>query len=189
MIRPTIAIAAAILCVGATPPAPRIEPIRLKAGVNHIADIAGDGHAGAIELRWRENGNAWGYDIFTVTVNGSIATVEGRDNITDSPHTGDDMVTSVRFVRGAAEGHRTTFILTASRNIVGPVPDPAPTVLRIYVLQRSRDALGTPYEFRLVREFSARRRYCNADMALQSEIGLPVARSYSGPVTIDGCPR
>lgn len=166
-----------------------LEPVRLQAGVNRIDNIAGDGPPGTISLQWRENGNAWGYDIYTVAVRGSVATLDGHDQITDSPHTGEDVITSVRFARGVALGRRTLLVLIASREIRESVPDPAKTRIRIYALARNADGIGTPYEFRKVSQFDARRQYCNADMALKMELGLPLARSYSGPATPDGCTR
>lgn len=186
------AILGCALAIGQTAPAiskPSLTPIRLHAGVNRIPNIAGDGAPGSISLRWRENGNAWGYDIFTVFAGGSIVTLDGHDEIADQPHTGDDMVTSVRFARGDLLGKPTLFALIAERNIVDSVPDPAETTIRIYALERNDDGLGTPYEFRQVRRKIAARRYCNADMALQTELGFPIARSYSGPRTVDGCQR
>lgn len=169
--------------------AAQLDPVRLHAGANAIPNIAGDGAAGTITLNWRDNGNAWGYDVFTVTVRGQIAALEGKDQITDQPHTGEDMIRSVRFARGAHNGRSTLFVLIANRQIVNSVPEPAKTTVKVYALMRNDDAAGTPYEFRPVRSLTASRSYCNADMALKTELGFPLARTYSGPMTVDGCPR
>lgn len=180
-------VAACFVCPAAA--AERLEPVRLHAGPNAIPNIAGDGAAGTVTLNWRDNGNAWGYDVFTVTVRGQIATLEGRDQITDQPHTGEDMIRSVRFARGVHNGRSTLFALIASRQIVDSVPEPATTTVKVYALMRNNDAAGTPYQFKSVRSLTASRSYCNADMALKTELGFPLARSYSGPLTVDGCPR
>lgn len=168
---------------------PSLAPVRLHGGVNTIPNIAGDGRSGTISLQWRENGNAWSYDVFTVTVGGSIATIEGKDQVSDSPHTGEDMIRSVCFARGRRNGQPTTFLLIADRLVTGPIPDPAAADIRIYALTRNRDGTGTPYEFQLVKRFRTVRFYCHADMALNTEMGFPLAGSYAGEKTIDGCPR
>lgn len=167
----------------------RLEPVRLHNGANAIPNIAGDGAAGTITLNWRDNGNAWGYDAFTVTVRSQIATIEGRDQITDQPHTGEDMIRSVRFARGKSEGRSTLFVLVANRDIVDSAPAPAKTTIKVYALARNHDAAGAQYEFRPIRSMTASRSYCNADMALKTELGFSLAHSYNGPMTVDGCPR
>lgn len=191
MLRRLILSACALALPLATPlqAAERLDPLRLRVGTNAIPNIAGDGAAGSITLNWRDNGNAWGHDVFTVTVRGRIVTLEGRDQITDQPHTGEDMIRSVRFARGAHNGRSTLFALIANRQIVHSVPEPAKTMVKVYALVRNDDAAGTPYEFKSVRSLTASRSYCNADMALKTELGFPLARTYSGPMTVDGCRR
>lgn len=180
-------IVAAAAGLSIIPSGSTLEPIRLRSGVNQIPNIAGDGVGGSITLDWKDNGNAWGYDIFSVRVGGSIATVEEADRFTDSPHTGDDMIKSVRFARGVYGSHKTTFALVAERNVIESVPAPARTNIKIYVLLRNKAPLGTPYEFVRVREFYPKRHYCNADMALKTELNFPLARTYSGTAAKDGC--
>jgi hypothetical protein len=179
-----LAASAAVL----SPQSPSFTPLRLHAGTNPIPNIAGDGKAGSITLNWRENGNAWGYDIFTVAAGGSVATVEDeKDRFTDQPHTGEDVITSVRFARGSYQGKQTTYALVAERHIVTSVPDPAKTTIKIYALVRNDGPLGTPYNFEKINEYYTTRQYCNAEMALKTELGLPLPRSYQGLATIDSC--
>ena len=183
----TVVLAALLLAGQLLPDWSRLEPVRLRSGLNPIDNIAGDGKPGSISLDWRENGNAWGYDIFMVRAGGSIATVDGEDRFTDRPHTGEDMITSVRFARAPYRGRRTLFALVADRHIVASVPEPSRTTVRVYALVRSEDPIGTPYVFARVGELKPQRRYCHADMALHREIGFPLAASYAGPRTPDGC--
>lgn len=166
-----------------------LTPIPLHSGVNAVANIAGDKTAGSISLDWRENGNAWGYSIFIVQAGSSIATVGDADHFIDRPHTGEDAITTVRFARGSYRGRTTTFAFVADRAIVESVPEPAPTTIKVYALMRNEEPLGTPYQFLLVNEFHPHRRYCSADMALKTEIGLPPRRNYEGPRSSDGCMR
>jgi hypothetical protein len=164
-----------------------LKPVAVKGGENRIADIAGDGKAGTIRIDHRENGNAWGYNIYTVTVDGSVAAVGDKDRFTDSPHTGEDVITSVRFARGLHQGKPTTFALVATRAIRDAVPDPAPTSIAIYALVRNDGGIGTPYEFARVAEVKAKRLYCHADKALEAEVGLPLPEGYGGGAGPDGC--
>jgi hypothetical protein len=185
VLKVAVAAFAAVALAGASTSA--LTPIQLHAGINPIPDIAGDGKAGSISVDWRENGNAWGYTIFMVRAGGSIATVDDADRFTDRPHTGEDVITSVRFARGRYKGRATTFALVAERTIVESVPAPAHTTIKIYALLRNDEPLGTPYYFLKLNEAAAKRDYCNADMALKTELGFPLPPDYSGPQTPDGC--
>ena len=185
MFNSVIAALAEVVVAGA--PVAGLTPIALHAGVNPIPNIAGDGKSGSISLDWRENGNAWGYSIFMVRVGGSIATVDDEDRLTARPHTGEDVISAVRFARGPYQRRTSTFALVADRKIVESVPDPALTTIQIYALKRNDDGLGTPYQFVKINELHPKRHYCHADMALKTELGLALPRDYSGPRTLDGC--
>ena len=171
--------------------APSLTPVRLQSGVNPISNIAGDGKSGSISLGWRDNGNAWGYNIFTVMVGNNIVTheVDGKDfdQFRDSPHTGDDMITSVRFARGVFRGRKTLMALVANRDFQTSIPDPAIATITIYALIANNEGVGTPYQFTRIANRVTKRSYCNADMALKTELGFPLNGSYSGPKTADGC--
>lgn len=176
-----------LLAAALAAPVQDLTPIRLKPGLNPVADMAGDGQGGSISLDWRENGNAWGYDIFMVRVGGSVATIGGKDFITDQPHTGEDSIRAVRFARGRHAGKRTTLALVADRSVGDAVPDPAATTITVYALVANKDGIGTPYQFIKVEARQAKRRYCNADMALAGELGLPLPLGYDGVRSVDGC--
>ena len=162
-------------------------PIRLRSGNNIVSNIAGDGKSGSIAVSWRENGNAWGYDIYTVTVGGSVVTHDDQTSFVDQPHTGEDSIVSVRFAKGRYRNRTTTFALVAKRNVVNSVPEPAKVEIVTYALVKNNDGLGTPYVFEPVRKFSGSQLYCNAEMALKSELGLPLSGSYVGPHSRNGC--
>lgn len=166
---------------------PSLVPVRLAPGVNEIANIAGTGQNGKITLLWRENGNAWSYDLFIVEAGGSIATINGENTITDTPHVGEDMIRSVRFARGTFRGRTTLQVLTATRTIVTSTYQPAKTKIEQFALVENDTGTGTPFEFVRVRSFVAQRLYCNAEMALKTEIGLSLTRSYSGAQSATGC--
>ena len=163
------------------------SPLRLRSGLNNISNIAGDGRPGSISLTWRENGNAWGYDIYTVMVAGSVATHDDQTSFVDQPHTGEDSIVSVRFAKGRYQNRTTLFALVAKRDIVNSVPEPAKVEIKTYALVRNDAGLGTPYVFETVRKFSGSRLYCNAEMALKTELGLPLSGSYVGKKSQDGC--
>ena len=171
----------------AAAPVPALTPLRLQPGVNPVPNIAGDDQSGSISLDWRENGNAWGYDIFMVRVGGSIATIGGKDLITDQPHTGEDAIRAVRFARGTHAGKSTIFALVADRAIGEAVPDPAVTTISIYALVANDEGFGTPYQFVKVEERHAKRRYCNAHNALLTELRFPLPKSFDGVRSPDGC--
>ncbi|MBX9881613.1 MAG: hypothetical protein K2X73_06520 [Sphingomonas sp.] len=166
-----------------------VAPIPLRAGNNPVRNIAGDGMDGSITLDWRENGNAWGYNVITVRVGGSIATVDEVDRFVDRPHADEDAITSIRFARARYRGRMTTVAFIADRQIVDSVPNPAKTIIKSYALVRNTGGLGTPYQFVQVARTQASRLYCSADIALKSELGFPLRPSYSGPKNIDGCYR
>lgn len=182
-----ISLAAASMQVSAQSQTPAFSPLRLRAGTTVVPNIAGDGRGGSITLDWVENGNAWGYDIFTVRVGNSVATVDGADRFTDQPHTGDDMIRAVRFAKGRYGGRSTTFAFVAQRIVSNSVPEAAPTQIRVFALVRNDSGVGTPYQFVRVRAFRARRLYCNADVALTREAGLPARVGQGGARTLDGC--
>jgi hypothetical protein len=163
-------------------------PVSLQPGTNEIPDIAGDGTSGSIVLLRRENGNAWSYDIYIVEAGGSVATYDdGKDMFRNQPHTGEDVITSVRFAKSDHLGRNTLFALVSSREIVVSVPEPAKVSIKTYALVENVDGLGTPYRFELVSSSIGSQTYCNADMALRTELGVPLSPNYQGSTSSNGC--
>src|SRR6185295_4007356 len=45
-----------------------LKPIEIKPGLTRIPNAEGDGRDAQVFSAWRDNGNAWGYHIFIVTM-------------------------------------------------------------------------------------------------------------------------
>lgn len=158
-----------------------LAPIELNVGSNHVTHFAPDGHDANITLQWHDDGNGHGYDVFTVIVAGAgpVVMPSGGDTLRDDPAHDRDMRSSVRFARGRVDGADAALLLTASRQ---PGNGPTPTLYRVFKLHR-QDA-----SYRFVPVLSRQLAgSCNADMALSVAAGLPLRRSYRGPLTANGC--
>jgi hypothetical protein len=182
-------------------PTPRgvLTPIPLHSGVNRLPNFASDGREGRIVLAWRDNANAHGYDVFLVllpTKAGAndwniVGFEDGEDfadTLRDQPHTGEDVVRAVRFVRTWQSGKEVPLVVTATRTIVTSIPRPAQTPIAVYSLQKSDGVPGTTADyFRVIRKWRAKRLYCNAELALKDELRVPVRQNYQGSHAIGGC--
>ena len=172
--------------------------LSLTDGVNRIPHLAPDGRDGLIVQGWRENGNAHGFGVFMVLLpvgaDGTgldVVTFPPNDedvSITDSPHTGEDYVRSVRFARAMLDGRRQTVVFVATRTLADSIPAPSRTLIQVLVLDhRSEDeAIGPPDFFREAARFQTNRLYCNADSALAAELHVPPRPGT--PDTEGGCP-
>lgn len=172
--------------------------MRLHPGVNTVADFAGDGRTAQIVEGWRDNGNAHGYHLYVVllpTLSGAqdwnVVGVDGPhfgDTITDAPHTGEDVVSSVVFAKGLFDGRQATLLLTATRQWKDSIPEPARTQIQAYVLRRSDGDVGETQDyFQPVASYMTETKYCNADAALNAELGIPLPRNYAGGDAQTGC--
>ena len=60
----------------------------------------------------------------------------------------------------------------------------------IYSLQRTTETVGeTADVFKRVLVRRSAKQYCNSDLALAKEFGLPLPNDYQGQSTTDGCPN
>jgi hypothetical protein len=190
-----------------TPPAIAAEPaitdlteIRLDYGMNTVPRFAPDDRTAQILKAERPNGNAHGYNLYVVMLptNGYFQVVavdqpndSPFDVLRDEPHTGEDVVRSVRFAHGKVDGSPATLLITADRQITfgqetgySAATDVIVTVYRL----DSHDGVGrTPDMFLPIREIHTKDHYCHADAALRKQFGLPLPESYEGPATDDGC--
>jgi hypothetical protein len=182
-----------------------IQVIPMHPGVNIIPKFVPDGRDAEILQAWRDNGNAHGYTTFVVMIPQkakyeSAWNIVGvadsgpqwsfKDAVYDTPHTGEDYVRSVRFARGLVDGKAASLLIIAERDPpnVQPIPDPAPTKISIYKMIASDEGVGTtPYYFTLVRETTSKALYCNSELALNKELGLPLPADYDGPNRTNGC--
>jgi hypothetical protein len=203
---------AALLALGLAGPAAAAEPakhrltdlvpIPLKSGPNTIERFAPDGRGAIVTLGWRENGNAHAYDLFLVLMQGHGGgwNVVGFDNLTasggefedtirDTPHAGEDVVRSVRFVRGKIDGEAATMVFVAQRGFDPEEGIPGPSLVdyTVYRLMPGEEIGTTTDMFQPVETQQSTTRFCHAEKALLKQYGLPLTRSYGGPDTADGC--
>lgn len=180
-----------------------LAPIPLRIGVNRVQRFARDGREAQIVLGWRDNGNAHSYDLFLVLMplrpGGSDWNVVGveheadrfEDVIRDQPHTGEDMVRSIRFAHGRLNGTPETLLLTATREMSPEgIPAPSAVVFEVFRLVASDGVPGTTRDyFERVARMRGATLFCNAEVALSRAFGLPPRGAAGAPRTPDGCPR
>lgn len=188
---------------GAASPVSELRPLVLSDGVNTIPGFMPDGSAATIVQAWRGNGNAHGYHDWLVlapTGEGHGAAVvtlndpdlkEGLESlVSDSPFEGEHVIRSVRFAFGTVDGRPASLMLQATRSDFSTqsLVDPAIATVRVFrLVQTDGDPGESPFEFRLVWQAIAEKRYCHADLALRDVLGVPLPRDFEGVNRIDGC--
>ncbi|WP_431568372.1 hypothetical protein [Novosphingobium sp.] len=189
LIPPVCAAVCAAICSALSGPAfasgqeAVLTPLALSPGLNAVPDIAGTGQEGSIAQLWRQNNKVRGQHIFLVKVGEIAATLEGREQIIDMPHVGDDVIRSVRFARGNFRGKSTLYMLIASRDVGTSPYEAATTHIQSFALVQDHAA----FDFAPVRSFVAAQKYCHADAALLAELNFPLSPIYAGRVTPTGC--
>ena len=120
-----------------------------------------------------------------------VETEKGLEaTITDAPHTGEDVVRSVRFAHGLLDGRPATLLLSATRrfNPSAGIPGPSKTDIEVYALRTNTEGPGSTHDyFESVGRLATTTMYCNAEMALFQELVVPLPHSYSGANTKTGC--
>ncbi len=187
-------------------PAPQITNlavISIHPGMNTLPRFAPDGRDVAVLSAWRDNGNAHGYTKFVIMIpkagedgraSWGIVGIEDHkeffDSTSDSPHTGEDYVRSVRFARGRVNGEAASLLITAELDTAKGFGRPSQSKISVYRMIQADEGFGTtPFFFKLAREASSKKLYCNSELALTKELGVPLSRDYGGPNEIDGCVR
>ena len=167
--------------------------LTLQPGVNEIPHLVSDGRDGVIIKTWRTNGNAHGYNLFLVMVEGKVvgvSTDHGFDDvIKDDPHTIEDAIRSIRFARGNVGSQKAVLLITATRDIkpdASPA-DPATVVFDIYQLAANGNLGTTGDFFERISESHSDKKYCNSDLALSQKFGFPLPDPYEGQNQVDGC--
>jgi hypothetical protein len=184
--------------VHAAPPSlNHIAVIALHDGVNRVARFAADGRAATIVQAWRDNGNAHGYFVWLVTLPpkaGVVAFDDGKDalevTIGASPFDGERVLQTVRFARAIVDGAPATVVIRADlgESASGVLADHAPAEVKVYRLENPGVEVGTtPDVFHLIETIRPPGRFCNADMALHTVLGLPLPPHYAGGKAPDGC--
>jgi len=184
--------------------------IPLKSGLNYIDDFATDGRRGLIVVGWRDNGDAWGYHVYLVMLKLAAETdawevvtagtgqqpggdgVPQVDIIRDTPHTVEDAIASVRFAHGRVDGQPATLLIIARREVLTApsVGSATPVAFDIFRLIPNGGDVGRPsHYFARIDTLRTAKRYCNADLALNKELHLPLPQPYVGPNLEDGCPK
>jgi hypothetical protein len=185
-------VTAAYPVLADAPDQTRFVPIELSVGSNPISNVDGKGTDGFVDVYWRGNGNAWGYNLFVTNVGGEIAIHETdngmfADFFQNSPHVEEDFVRSVRFATAPHRGVKTLHVLVANRLFKNSVPEPAKTIISVYALVETDGSVGTTFQFEKRYDFNPTRLYCNADMALKTELNIALPKGYSGSTSSDGC--
>lgn len=201
----SFALCALSSSAGAAEPQERfsdIRPIELKAGLNTVHDFTPSGGDGAILLGWRGNGNAHGYNLYSVfDVSSGGANVVGFDNMTkkggafddvirDAPHTLEDYVRSIRFAKAKLDGKDGMFAFVATRRLDPEEGIPGPSLVdyTVYQLVDMQDNVGTtPLMFKPVATQTSTGKFCNSDMALFRQFGIALGSNYAGTDKPDGC--
>ncbi len=172
----------------------QLEPIELKAGGNLVQHFTLDDDGPAnILLGYRGNGNAHSYNVYLVLTRGNGVTGFEKqdksldDTITDAPHTGEDIVRSVRFAHGEVDGVPATLTFVAHRDIDPEGGIPAASFVDFTVYRLTRDGEDPPDYFKPIMTTRSNKKYCNADMALRTQFGLALPSNYQGSQTADGC--
>jgi hypothetical protein len=176
-------------------------PIVLHDGVNPVPAMTEDGREGMIVTGLKNYITADGsYHVFLVlarnrppdlgwsvvtTGTGPSISPEDQIDLADVPHTGEDMVGSIRFARGDVAGHPSFILLIARRGMEGPIPAASHATISLYVLQEDAD-VGADI-FVLKGELKPSACYGNTDLALKAELGLQLPADYEGPQKVGIC--
>ena len=180
-----------------------IRAIAIHRGVNHVQGLLSGGRTATVVQGWRGNGNAHGHNVFLVltpksedTAYGVVAIDRGdgsplQDTITDSPFDGERVLGVVDFAQADVDGQPTGVLITADLDEAasGVLADHSTATIRIYRLAHlGSDQVGdTPDEFRLAKTLHTRARFCNADVALHTTLGVPFVADHAGLNIVDGC--
>jgi hypothetical protein len=204
-----LAFTATAAAAGENPKLTNLYVIPVRAGMNTVTDFTLDGDRAIIARAWRDNGNAPGFNVFTVTMP-ERAPAEGppRRNwdfvsffdgdkeslaITDRPHDQELYVRSIRFAKGKLNDRTETLALIAEKEAgsAKSLTEAAPVSVQVFAL-RSRGEetpVGRPdHYFERITTLKSQRRYCNAETALTVELNLPMPRGWPGNKVPDGCP-
>jgi hypothetical protein len=113
-----------------------------------------------------------------------------EDTVTASPFDSERVLETVLFARARVDGAPATVVIRAhlGMGVSGAFADHAKAEVRIYRLENPGVEVGTtPDVFHLIATVRPTGRFCNADMALHTVLGLPLPPDYAGGKAPDGC--
>jgi hypothetical protein len=167
-------------------------------------------HPGKIIVLSRETLGAWGgYLVYEVVLPGIDNPDawdvlprdyfdhkdKGGDSFTDEPSgnlRAEVLVKTIRFFNGTWEGQKATLLVMAKRELPPDLQRTGidrPGAVHISVYELRASDLRAPGVLTRVADVFTAKKYCNADMALQRELGLPLPPSYPGMMSQDGCDK
>lgn len=177
-----------------------LHVIELRMGDNHLARFAPDGRPAHIVKAWRGNGNAHSYIIYLVAMPGgedatdwNVVDIESpkelpRDVVVEEPYDGEQYLHSIRFAHGLIDGKPETLLLSARRDIKDTFGDRVNVTYEVYKLVHDADSVGTRDSFDLVETWRSADRYCNSELAMSRQFGIPLGNDAPLSDSKDGCP-
>jgi hypothetical protein len=186
-----------------TPVLANFKPFPLEDGINHMSGFTKDGREATILKAWRDNGGGNGFNVYVVTLPSKrsasasynvvgfpgSSTRPVAELIYDEPHMKKDWVSAVVFGRGKVAGNTHTLMIRATRIWDTAIDEPAAVRFDIMKLAERNEGAGlTPEYFTpAIEGFLSTAKYCNAHMALNRELHIPLPPTYSGKHSRGGC--
>ena len=200
-----LAAALAVVAAAAAPHVTDMREIALHSGINPVERFAPDGRDGVIVraaptvevadqthtdfmalVKPARPGEPWAV-ARVLDFDGRGAPAGGAsDMVSDYPHTGEDQVSSLRFVRARVDGAPAVLLVRARRDFVLPIPDPSPVTVDVFRLTIEPD-----FGEEVFKRVSRRRYpgcYGNTDLALKAVLGLTLPAGVEGPAGPEPCP-
>ncbi|MBS1097427.1 hypothetical protein JK191_07560 [Gluconobacter sphaericus] len=141
---------------------------------------------------WRENGNAWGYTLYAVSIpeteapyRTALVDTEDADHngqlldmLQDIPHTGEDALQTIHFASARMDGKPAFLLFISTRdNGTNPAPQLSPAHIRVYQLTAGDGEPGsTLFYFALRTTLRPPVTTCHADIALSAATKIPFAK-------------
>ena len=178
-----------------------ITPVGLRPGTNAVPGFLPGGGTATIVEAWRGNGNAHGHRTWMVLTGESegnpvgLAPIENADGATfsdtiaDSPFDGERVLGAARFLRATLGGKPASLFVSADLDWTDgrPLADHERATVSVFRLEANEEGVGPPIAFIRVARLRSDKRYCNAELALRDELGVPLPADYAGPNRVDGC--
>ena len=165
----------------------RMQVVHLGDGPNSV-DLNGDGRPDVVWLAWRDNGNAHGFDVFTLVLRNPTHYYSDRAWLVvpvydstgrkeqDSFGTSmgaDCVLMDWRLLRSKNDANAPAVLVSAEREFGETYTDVRPVTFTIYRLVYDSNAVGgPPFRFQASRAIRSRGKYCDVNEAFAKELGL-----------------